>query len=302
MTVGLALAAIVLAGVAAAGALAPLLHGGAPPIEPVATAASEHRRHLERERLDLDAARLDGSIDETTYRRFRSSLSRRLDEARPAVRDGASIPVGASPAAAPPGTGADGARRRPFAWLVGIAVIVPALVVAARSAEQARAPGMPITGSLTSPVSAPQPAGSLSTLEGDVRAAPDDVNARLALARAYFARGSLEQASQQYLAVLQLDRTNVEARARLGLVLALSGRGAAGLAAVDAALREDPTYAEAHFFRGVILLRTMDRAHAAASEFRRYLADAPNGSERAAARRFLHVAEHGPANATRGSA
>jgi tetratricopeptide (TPR) repeat protein len=131
----------------------------------------------------------------------------------------------------------------------------------------------------------------LSFFEQRVAEHPTDVAARLDLAQRYLEAGDARAAVAQYLMVLNLDPGNPEAQANLGFILYRAGRAEDGLRAVERALAPDPTYPEALYFKGVILLRGLGRPEEAADAFRSYLTAAPFGSHRAEVQSLLSEAE-----------
>lgn len=120
-----------------------------------------------------------------------------------------------------------------------------------------------------------------------MQAHPKDVAARLDLAYPYLDVGQIPQAIDQYVAALRLDPENAEAHANLGLLLFLAGRPRVGLSQVDEALSVDPTYPEALYIKGLILLKGLGRERQAASVLEKYLQLAPFGGERDLVERLL---------------
>jgi tetratricopeptide (TPR) repeat protein len=101
----------------------------------------------------------------------------------------------------------------------------------------------------------------------------------------------VEDALAEYAAALELDPDDAEAHASIGLILFLSDRPEEALASVDRALETAPDYPEALFYRGVILLRGLERPADAIEAFERYLEVAPFGAERDAVQELLAEAE-----------
>jgi Flp pilus assembly protein TadD len=135
----------------------------------------------------------------------------------------------------------------------------------------------------------------LAFLESLVRDDPRDVAARLDLAHRYIDLDRADEAVAQYLAVLSLEPADPEAHAHLGLLQYVGGHPVRGLRMVERALQASPSYPEALFIKGVILLEGLDRPEQAASAFRAYLDAAPFGSERHTANRLIREAESGEA-------
>src|SRR6266511_1137689 len=109
-----------------------------------------------------------------------------------------------------------------------------------------RAPGETITGTL--------PIGpTTASLEAKIRASPNDVPTRLALAEAYEDEDRASDAADQYRAVLALDGENVPALNGLGLLLFRSGSSEGALLAADRVLMLRPRDADALFLKGLVL-------------------------------------------------
>ena len=101
----------------------------------------------------------------------------------------------------------------------------------------------------------------------------------------------LKQALAQYDVALRLNPDDAEANAHVGLIEYMAGRPTDALASVEKALVAAPNYPEALFFRGVILLKGLDRPAGAADAFRAYLAAAPYGEERGTATQLIAEAQ-----------
>ena len=283
-----------LAGVAAAGVLRPFGAGRVVSLERQADPLDDERRSLLRALRDLDEERATGQITEEAYRGLRAETEGRAVAVLRALeaRDGAGelvaglrairSPAGGNGAGTPEGPGAD--RRRVLVGvLVGTLLVAAIVPVLARAVEN-RTSGQPITGDSVA-------GGPLAFFQQRVAQHPDDVAARLDLAQRYLQAGDAKSAVSQYVAVLGLDPRNAEAQANLGFVLYQAGRAEDGLRAVDQALAVDPTYPEALYFKGVILLRGLNRSGDAAAAFRAYLDAAPFGSHRTEVETLLGEAE-----------
>jgi regulator of sirC expression with transglutaminase-like and TPR domain len=75
------------------------------------------------------------------------------------------------------------------------------------------------------------------------------------------------------------------------MILYLADRPEEALDSVDRSLATDPDYPEALFFRGVILLRGLDRPAEGIVAFERYLEAAPFGAERQTVQELIAEAE-----------
>lgn len=278
------LASAVLAGVAVAGVLAPLVRSGRP-AERGPDPLEEERRRLMRSLHELEEERLGGELPATAYRELRDETEFRAVAVLRALeaQDGAG-------AGRPERIGPTAPRdRRPgrtaLTVLVGAAVLaatVPLLAGAIRD----RDPGQPITGGSLA-------GDPLAFFQQRVRDHPRDMAARLDLARRLMSAGDVRSAVEQYLTALQLDPRNPEARANLGFLLYKAGQPEDGLEQVEEALDVEPGYPEGLYFKGVILLRGLDRPGEATDALRAYLEAAPFGSRRAEVERLLEETERG---------
>lgn len=273
------LASGVLAAVAAAGVLGPFARARQPGSGRLADPLEDERMSLMRGLRDLDEELGRGDLTEDSYEHLRAetevravAVLRALEARRDSAGDTSPVAPGGRP------------RRLAATVLVAAAVVAGAVPLLA-SAIRERAPGRPITGGANA-ATAP-----LGFFEQRVREHPDDLAARLDLARRYLQTGAVRAATEQFVAALDLDPQNSEARASLGFLLYLSGAAQEGLDAVEQALEADPEYPEALYFKGVILLRGLDGPAEAARAFRAYLEAAPFGSHRAEVEGMLDEAE-----------
>ncbi len=224
----------------------------------------EERDFLLRSLDDLEAERDEGNIDEATYERLHADYTARAARVLHRIEGDRVTPVETGPAVS--------AKRRVLT-VTGLLVFALIVGVALAYGLGARLPGQTITGR-QSPSAAPAQA-AIAAARADVKARPDDLDARLALARALTASdpaGALDQ----YRAAAKLDPTKAEPFAYSGWLIRLQGFPDQGLTLIDRAIANDAAYPDAHFFRGIILLRDKSDSEAAAAEFRRYLELSPN--------------------------
>ncbi len=291
---------VLLAAVAAVGVLRPFGRPVQPP-DPLPDAVEEERRSALRALRDLERDRESGSIEEEEYASLRAETeARAVATLRSVNAMSAASAVKARRAAQAPwsGNGSETASRprRVIPTVLVGGLVVAAVVSVLLSTARTRAPGQPLTGGIPgSTTEAGSPATAVEFFEQRVRQFPGDLAARLDLAERYLQTGRIRPAIDQYLAALQIDPGNTEARATLGFVVYRAGRAAEGLRIVDQALTADPSYPEALFYKGLILLRGMERPAPAAEAFSAYLRTAPFGARRAEARRLLAEAQRAAA-------
>lgn len=220
---------VVCALVGGALAFAPLLRRARWPSEPaderddVARAVSSLR--------DLEFARAAGTIAPPDYDRLRAALERdALMRYSPgAARTAAGVPI------------------RTIGLAAVLAGIVVTLVAVSLPQEVGdRAPGSTITG--TVPAAGP----GIAELEARVRATPNDIPTRLALADAYMSEGRQADAAAAYREVLLLDRDNIAALDGIALLLDLAGERDGAMVAVERVLQLRPRDPDALFLKGLI--------------------------------------------------
>jgi cytochrome c-type biogenesis protein CcmH/NrfG len=253
----------------------------------------DERQELERERDfllksldDLETERSAGNIDDESYRELHDDYTARAAAAIRALRDG----VDARPAAPP-------VRWRRRGLVIGAIVAFAALAaVTLAAALGARLPGQ--TSSGNSPTASPSRDQRQSRLEEAVRANPKDAGARLALARFLEEKGDIVGSLKQLDEAVKVAPDNPDALANAGRVrFIVAGQvpnpdaqrqlvtGARTL--LDRAVQADPNHADAHFYRGVLLLEGFNEVDAAVGEFQRYLVLAPDGQFATQARNAL---------------
>jgi tetratricopeptide (TPR) repeat protein len=242
-------------------------HAGAATLTLTATdrAALEAERDFLLESLrDLESEHQAGELDEERYDSLQSSYSARAARVLRTLE-------AAGPATEPEPRPAGGQRRwrRRAAVLVPLAAVVAAGAILLPSALSRRDPGESITGN------AQTTAGNADDTEASLRRAvterPDDPDAHRSYARVLLGDGDLVNALRHFDKAAQLDPDDAESRAYAGWIVSLAGLPDEALERLDAAVSADPTYPDAHFFRGMVLLRGTGDATGAARELRRYL-------------------------------
>jgi cytochrome c-type biogenesis protein CcmI len=290
-----------LVAVAAAGVLRPFGRRVEPP-DPLPDEAEEERRSALRALRDLERDRESGSIEEEEYASLRAETESRAVATLRAL-NATTVGNALKPRAAArrpwSGNGAQttSKTRRILPTVLVIGLVLGAVVSVLVSTARTRVPGQPLTGGIPgSGADAGSAATAVAFFEDRVRRYPGDLAARLDLAERYLQAGRIRPAIDQYLAALQIDPRNTEARATLGFVVYRAGRATEGLRIVNQALATDPSYPEALFYKGLILLRGLDRPRPAAEAFDAYLRAAPFGARRPEARTLLTEAERAAAS------
>ena len=226
------------------------------------------REFLIRSLDDLDAELADDNVDQSTYDRLHADYTARAARVLRAL-DGEAAALAAAESERIPAR----LTARRLVSAVAVVVFVGIVGVALAYGFGARLPGQTITGR-QSP-SGPSAAQRLRELRADVARSPDDPAAHLDLARALMGSdsGAALQAFQQ---AARLDPRNPEPFAYSGWLIRLQGFPDDGLTLLDKAIELRDDYPDAHFFKGVILLRDQKQPEAAIAEFQRYLVAAPS--------------------------
>lgn len=255
----------------------------------------ETREGLEAERDfllrsldDLELERASGSIEPESYETLHDDYTARAAAVIRALRDG----VDARPTRAPVSW-----QRR--ALVIGGVVAFAALVaVGLAAALGARLPGQTASGNAGPAVAAPRDDESRrEKLEQAITENPDDIGSRLLLAPILEADGDLVGALRRYDEIIAIDEDNAKAHAQAGRIIYLTaGRAttdeAAALVArsrgeLDRAVELDPEYADARFFRAIILANEYGDFAGAQNDLQRCLLAAPNGPFADQARQLL---------------
>ncbi len=119
---------------------------------------------------------------------------------------------------------------------------------------------------------------------------------RLAYAHQLESDGKAVEALKQYDAVLKAEPDNVEALAYRGWLLKLAGLVDLAQTALDRAVAIDPTFADAHFFRGMLFFQDRNDPAQAIPELEAYLASKPPAGTEAAVQSVLDQARQAAAN------
>jgi tetratricopeptide (TPR) repeat protein len=257
-----------------AGAVAPYRRAAAPALQPPADPLEDRRLALLVSMKDLQASRDTGAIDAEEYLRLRDDTETRMARVLRAIEE-RRRKEDESPG---PGAPAHRPRRSPARYLAIAMVAVIALSVGLVPA---------LMRSLNDRTDAQDLTASIGFFRDRVRANPHDVAARLDYAHRLQDTGQLGDAFRQYTAALAIQPDNVDALSNYGLLLHLSGRPLEGLAAENRALKIQPEYPEALFYKGAILFKGLDRPEDAIGLLRRYLDASPYGSYGPTARKMI---------------
>jgi cytochrome c-type biogenesis protein CcmH/NrfG len=226
---------------------------------------------------DLDRERADGNIDPETYERLRSDYTARAAAAVRAEADGSQIARDDE---------ATTSLKHRVIVIGGMITFAVLSAIALAYGLGARLPGQTITGNAAGQANV-STASREKALVAATKARPDDAEAQLALARFRLGRQDLTGALTAYRAAATIDPSKAEPFAYTGWVIRLQGFPDQGLQLIDKAITLDGTYADARFFRGLILLRDQHDPEAAIPELQRYLVASPDSPLAAQVRQLL---------------
>lgn len=261
-----------------------------------ARTADTDRERLEAERDfllrsldDLEAEHDAGGIDDESYRRLHDDYTARAAATIRWLREAAETPSPRS---------TEGGRRRLL--IIGAVVVFAVLAGGAlASALGARLPGQTSSGNTggRTRTAAAITRQRRQQLEAAVARNPQDVASRLLLAEFLEAENNPAGALAQYDEVTKIDPSNAVAAAQGGRILYLTAQaGPASQASalvdrararLDHAILLQPQYADAHFFRAIILAQEFQDFAGAQNDLQHYLVLAPNGSFVDQARQLL---------------
>ena len=178
----------------------------------------------------------------------------------------------------------DQPERRRRTWMPVAAIILLIAIVGsvflARSLAS-RESGQTITGNAQST------APDLATLAAAAADRPGDAQAQLDYGFALLNADRAVDALRAFDAASRLDPTNPVPQAYAGWIIYLAGRPDDALPRLDAAITADPTYPDAHFLRGMVLLRGTGDQPGARAEFDTFLRLAPPGPMREQVRALI---------------
>jgi len=233
---------------------------------------TDEREFLQRSLADADREREAGDLSVEDHAVLVGRDRARLAEVEGelAALDAAASPVSpASPARPEPAQ----PERPPMPWWRRLGIVAACLLIVAGCVilvthfVQARQPGQASSGSVT--VSQAQL-----------------IEQQLAQADALNQQGSTKAALVLYDKVLSEDPSNPHALAYAGFLQwnvvstsSLASLTRIGRSEIETAIKENPTYGQAHLFYGLVLENQDHNAAAAVAQFNDFLDDAPPASE-----------------------
>jgi cytochrome c-type biogenesis protein CcmH/NrfG len=252
----------------------------------------ERKRQLEEERAflmqsldDLELEHDSGGIDDESYAELHDDYTARAAAVIRTLRDGVDVTPERPPKPR------HQARRR-VVLMSAVLVFAIAAGTSLAYALGARLPGQTSSGNSQAAPSTTNAAGralakKIVDLQKQVNANPNDYDLRLQLADAYASNADLPTAVKQWDAAISIDASRPEAQASIGRALYLVSEQvvdkttqqnmvAEALAAEEKAISDNPDYADAYFYRGVIRAGLQELS-AAQADLQLYIVKAPDG-------------------------
>jgi Flp pilus assembly protein TadD len=200
----------------------------------------------ERYALELEAARVLQALE-------------RSDAAAPAPEPAAATIAAPGALGAPPS--GDRAALRGFLWGTGTMAAAGLLLFFVSQAAHERREGGTVTGNLPGEEQRPMERASedhagIAELEAAVARSPDDVEARLALARAHLGRQDLMAVWNETKAVLERSPGEPRALSYQGLVRLAMGQGELAVQMVEQAMAKRPDFLEGYLHLAIVYART----------------------------------------------
>ncbi|HEX6506358.1 MAG TPA: hypothetical protein VF221_01885 [Chloroflexota bacterium] len=244
------------------------------------------KRDLYASLQQLERDRADGLLDDATYAASRqryeieaAGVLERID------RLDSEEPIEARPARR--------RSRRLFVVAGASCVVVLAVGILLISALRARTGNAAITGDVgqATPTALLSPTPRLLAAQRAEAARPNDINAVLQLASAYFDAGNVTGADRMYSRAIRLDPRRPDARTMHALLEGTNGRLSAGLTLIGDVESQDPRYAKAWFVDGFLASRSRAGLPRAIRSWRRFLELDPHSSIASEVRALLAAAE-----------
>jgi tetratricopeptide (TPR) repeat protein len=178
-------------------------------------------------------------------------------------------------------------------WGAGLTALGLFLVTTVRQGSTPR-PAPPVAAAAEASAGGPQmDRQRFVALQEQLKQSPDDVPALLELAHMLLRAQMLEEAQVLNDRALTLDGHNLEGLTHAAVLAASRGEHAGAQAGLKAVLTQDPGFAEAWFFRGMLSMQQGDMP-AMQESLRQFVRYAPDGAQKERVRAMLERAEAKP--------
>lgn len=168
------------------------------------------------------------------------------------------------------------ARILSFSWVVVFSAVAAALLLVSAAYGQSQAPDW--QAQVRKSAETQDWASAMRIVEQQIARAPQDMDIRAWRARVLTWSGRLPEAEAEYLAILEVSRTDPDVWMGLAGVYLWEGKIGEAKRAIDAAVELDPNRADLHAMRARIL-RAASETSQARSEFQRALNLDPASAE-----------------------
>lgn len=207
----------------------------------------EERDFLLSSLRDLERERENGELSERDYAALHADYTARAAVVLRALERGpARVARRGKQQPAPVRT------KRPLVITLGVVALIAAMAAGAVVTFSGARGSGPITGS-----------------------APDSASAKIQQALQLESEGKASDALKVYDDLLKTDPKNVQALAYRGWLLKRAGLPDDAMTALDQAIAIDPSFPDAHFFKGMVLYQDRSDPAGAVTEFRLFLSNNP---------------------------
>lgn len=259
-------------------------------LEERAAHAIQMLRDLDEQQPRMDAAAYQSERERLEVLAAQALRLRDERAAQPAAKGAAakSAAKQAAPQRAP-------SQWRGFLWGAGTMAVVLFLYALVNQESAPRAPGGSLTGNAQSgSTAAPAPGGDdPHRLSPEVQALvdrlyqdPNDLQALHDLTRMMLQKGSFQQAKVLLERAETIAPNHLATRTYQAVLQAATGDTAGAATALDAVLQDDPNFADAWFFKGMVAMQT-NNPKLTRTAWQKYVEVAPPGPQRDRIKAFL---------------
>lgn len=165
------------------------------------------------------------------------------------------------------------------ALITFVAGFLVGVVFSSMQSTQVQAPGQnrqQASGPVQGGGLAPDQASRILTLEGQVAANPQDVQAWTSLGHVYFDSNMYQKAINSYLRSLELNPSQADVLVDLGVMYRRNKQPDLAIQSFDKAANLNPTHEQARFNKGIVLMYDLNQKDAAIKSWEELLTINPN--------------------------